>query len=377
MHNGMKHQIVTTLDEWDALRQEWNELLASSRANTVFLCWEWLDSWMRVQATPPTLLVICIRDASGELLGVAPYYRTEYRLLKVFRYTILHVLGDSDSGAEYQTWIARASDEEAVFAQIVTALHALRSEWDLIWMPKLEAWVSTAEPVIGALRTGGYLVNTRGVEFSAVALPDSFDSFLSQMSSNRRQQLRRKIRAVLRNEKVQIRKVTSDAELETGLEILFDLHARRWNSLGKEGAFAHRPRKKAFYREFARKALSKGWLALYVLYDDGDPKAVQFGYVYSASFLQLQEGFDPDYLPGVGNALRARVIEDMIRLGVTEYDFLGEVSEHKRRWLANTRHGLDLLAARRCLKGIPILRCGIWPPGKYLQRISTDQRHND
>ena len=88
------------------------------------------------------------------------------------------------------------------------------------------------------------------------------------------------------------------------------------------------------------------------------------------SFLQLQEGLDPDCVPGVGNALRARVIEDMIRLGVREYDFLGEVSEHKRRWLAETRVGLDLLAARPCLKNIPFLKGGIWPPGKYLQRIS-------
>ena len=174
MRDGMKHQIVTTSDVWRALRQEWNELLASSRANTLFLSWEWLDSWIRVQATPPALLVICIRDDSGELLGVAPYYRAEYQLLKIFRYRILHVLGDADSGAEYQTWISRPADENAVFAEIVAALHALHSEWDLIWMPKLEAWVSTAEPVIGALGAGGYSVNTRDAKFSSVALPDSF-----------------------------------------------------------------------------------------------------------------------------------------------------------------------------------------------------------
>ncbi len=93
----MKHQVVTTTDEWNALRPEWNELLASSRANTLFLSWEWLDSWIRVQATPPALLIICVRDESGELLGVAPYYRTVYRLLRVLRYRILHVLGDVDS----------------------------------------------------------------------------------------------------------------------------------------------------------------------------------------------------------------------------------------------------------------------------------------
>ncbi|MGI9259550.1 MAG: GNAT family N-acetyltransferase [Gammaproteobacteria bacterium] len=366
----MNYHVVTTTEEWRGLREEWTELLSESRANTIFLSWEWLESWIQVQVTAPSLFVICVRDDDGTLLAAAPLYQVEYRLLKFLPYTILHVLGDTDSGAEYQTWIARESHEQAALTEIVSALKELNSRWDLIWMPKLENWTNSVAPIVDALQAGGFAVNTREAEFSAVALPESFDEFLSQMSSNRRRQLNKNIRTVFSSETVHIQKVVSEADLDAALESLFELHAKRWELAGEPGSFADYPQKQAFYREFAREALRKGWLALYVLYDDGVAKAIQFGYVYGSAFLQLQEGFEPDYLPGVGNALRARVIEELIELGVRDYDFLGGVSEHKRRWRAETRHGIDLLGIGRGLKNLLVLKAGIWPPGKYLERIS-------
>ena len=366
----MKYQVVTTTEEWRGLREEWTELLSESHANTIFLNWEWLESWIQVQGDVPSLFIICVRDDDGTLVAAAPFYRVDYRLFRVLPYTVLHILGDTDSGAEYQTWIARKSHEQAALAEIVSALKEFSSRWDLIWMPKLENWTNKVAPVIDALQAGGFATNTREAEFSAVALPDSFDGFLSNLSSNRRRQLNKNIRTVFASENIRIQKVASEAELDTALQSLFELHAKRWELAGEPGSFADYPQKQAFYRAFGREALRKGWLALYVLYDDGVAKAVQFGYLYGSTFLQLQEGFEPDYLPGVGNALRARVIEEMIELGVRDYDFLGGVSEHKRRWRAETRHGIDLLAIGTGLKNLLVKKAGIWPPGKYLERIS-------
>jgi CelD/BcsL family acetyltransferase involved in cellulose biosynthesis len=83
--------------------------------------------------------------------------------------------------------------------------------------------------------------------------------------------------------------------------------------------------------------------------------------------LQLQEGFDPDYTPHVGNALRSHVINDCIAQGLREYDFLGGWSEHKRRWLARERSGADLLIAATRIKTLPIMLAGVWPTGAFLR----------
>jgi CelD/BcsL family acetyltransferase involved in cellulose biosynthesis len=369
----VQSQVVTTVEEWSALRDEWQELLVSARGQTLFLTWEWLDSWIRVQTPPPRLLIVCVRDGTGRLVGAAPHYRVEYRLLKTVPYRVLHPVGDTDSGAEYQTWIARPSVESAVFGQIVRTLRERRPQWDLIWMPRLEAWTGTHEPLMAAMREGGLALNHRPRVFGAVSLPETFEAYLAQMSANRRQQVRRTMRRRLDRPTVEVRRVSSEGEVQPALASLFDLNARRWTAVGEDGAFARRPGARAFYQEFAPRALGRGWLAFYSLLDEGRPVAAQLGYVYGRTFLQLQEGFDPEYSSNVGNALRARVIEDCIDRGLTEYDFLGGASEHKRRWLSKTRAGLDLLAAHRGLKNAPIIHGRVFPTGAYLRPLPGGQ----
>jgi CelD/BcsL family acetyltransferase involved in cellulose biosynthesis len=186
------------------------------------------------------------------------------------------------------------------------------------------------------------------------------------MSSNRRQQVRRAVRKILSKPGVEIRKVTRREELASATESLFRLHGKRWQSVGQDGVFSRNPREREFYEHFLPRALEQGWLAMYSLLDGGEARAVQIGYVYKGVFLQLQEGFDPVYEPQVGNALRAWVIQDCIRGGVREYDFLGGHSEHKRRWMAVERTGADLLAYVRRPRNLPSMM-GVWPTGAYLR----------
>ena len=363
----MRHEIIRTADEWRELRREWEDCLAASRSNTVFMTWEWLDTWLHVRDKHPPLLVVCVRGADGKLVGLAPYYKASYRFGGVIPYRVLRVIGAVDSGAEYQSWIACSAHEGAVCDEIARALRSVEAEWDLIWMPKLPGWSAFHGPMIDALRTLGFSINRRPQIFSSISLPARFEDFLNRMSPNRRQQVRRVTKKIVSRPKVVIRKVSTQAELAPALHALFDLHCKRWLEVGELGVFARCPKEKTFYEQFVPKALAKGWLAMYTLFDDGEPKATQIGYLYNQAFLQLQEGFDPHYEPHVGNALRAVVIEECIRNGVREYDFLGGHSEHKRRWLADKRFGLDVLVGATHLKALPIMKAKVWPTGAYLR----------
>jgi CelD/BcsL family acetyltransferase involved in cellulose biosynthesis len=369
----MKYEIIRSFQGWSALKQEWHELLERSRSDSIFMTSEWLDSWLELRASGIELLIICVRSASGELIGAAANYVVEYRLLGVLKYRVLRSIGDTESGAEYQTWIADRSVEDEVLREIVDCLLLLGKDWDLVWMPNLDGWSGINEKIVEAALSLGLWVNHRPCVFSAFKLPETYDSFLQSFSSNRRQQLRRMGRKILGKPEVEIRRVGSRDQLRDALGSLFDLHGRRWQAAGERGVFASKPLERDFYAAFANVALERGWLALYLLLDSGTPKAVQFGYVYKGAFLQMQEGFDPEYFPQVGNVLRAHVIEDCIQNGVSEYDFLGGVSEHKRRWLAEERRGMDLLIARRSLKTLPIRNAEIWPTGKYLKAGAVSQ----
>jgi hypothetical protein len=84
---------------------------------------------------------------------------------------------------------------------------------------------------------------------------------------------------------------------------------------------------------------AEGWLRFFAARLDGEIKAVQYGYLYRRTFLQMQEGFDLDTATGLGNALRNQVIEHCIVNGVTAYDFLAGYTDNKRRWGVRLRLG--------------------------------------
>jgi CelD/BcsL family acetyltransferase involved in cellulose biosynthesis len=122
----------------------------------------------------------------------------------------------------------------------------------------------------------------------------------------------------------------------------------------------------AFYRTFAPAALTKGWLRVFGLEQDGALRAVQYGFAYGGSFLALQEGFDPDAAPGAGNVLRSHAFQRCIEEGLREYDFLGGFTEHKRRWGAEIREGRDVFLGRKRLKTALLFSQKVWPTGRYL-----------
>jgi CelD/BcsL family acetyltransferase involved in cellulose biosynthesis len=136
--------------------------------------------------------------------------------------------------------------------------------------------------------------------------------------------------------------------------------------LNDPGTFIRRPSQETFYRNFAPKALKNGWLRINAIQSQGEIQAIQLGYVCSQTYLQMQEGFNPDFVKGVGNALRHHTIRQCINEDLHEYDFLGGFTEHKRRWGATKRKGHDVLIGNQSLKSRLLIKMNIWPTGRYL-----------
>jgi CelD/BcsL family acetyltransferase involved in cellulose biosynthesis len=363
---------VECLQDWDAiasLEPEWNRLLGESAADSIFLTWEWVRCWADVMGAQIRPLVVCVRDERGELIGIAPMYHATLRLAHTIPYRVLRVMADFPTGADYPDWIVRRGCEGAATTAIVRALDALRG-WDFIWMPRMAGWTGSFDRIVAACRASGLPCRTRTHDFAAFPLPADRDTYFRSLSGNKRQALKAETKRILKRPTVEIFRCETEDQLPAFLNALFDLHGRRWTEKGGTGTFKNRPLEVEFYRAFAPIALKKGWLWLVALCDEGEIKAIQVGYVYRNVFHQLQEGFDPAYMNGAGNVLRAKVIEDCIQHGLEAYDFLGDMSEHKRRWLATLREGHDLFIGRSSLKNFLLTKAGVWPPGRYMHQVS-------
>lgn len=361
------------LNDWPkvlSLKGEWNGLLSVSHGDTIFLTWEWIRSWIEVVGKSVRPFVVSVRDAHGALVGVAPFYLGEFRLLGTVPYPTLRIMADYATGSEYSDWIVRKGYEREVCRTILRTLAAASERWGCIWMPNVAGWTGAHERIIQTCQEEGFYYHVRSKDFSYLELPDDMELYMGLLSPNRRSLLRRQMKKILGRSGMTITRCRTMDELPQFLGALFDLHQHRRKSLGEEGTFRRKPSEALFYRKFTPNAMENGWLRLFGLQEDGRLKAVQIGYVYKHIFHQLQEGFDPGCVPGIGNVLRAKVIEACIAEGIKAYDFLGQHTEHKRRWLAKQRTGYDFLIGHRSVKNRILFVKEIWPTGRFLRAIN-------
>lgn len=361
----MKQSIIISSDALESQSAEWNELLTQSPANTLFLTWEWMTSWLAASTSPVQLCVVTSRDECGRLVGILPLYRTKLRLVNTVPFSCLRMVGDYRSGSEYTDAITRPEDAQAIVDALVSHLASGPVAWDCLWIPRMAGWTGGCDRLVAACHRAGFHVRRRRATFSAFDLPPTMDEYMASLSSSTRSGLRRQARRVLDSPGVTISECTRAEDCRRYLDALYALHARRWQSVGQPGGFV-RAGVTEFYERFVPVAVARGWARIYALECRHEIKAIQVGYAFNGVFHQLQEGFDPGYNDGAGNALRFKIIERCIAEGMVSYDFLGGFSEHKRRWGARERGGYDLFVGRRTLKNSILFRYGVWPTGRYL-----------
>lgn len=361
----MQTEILRDWSRVSDLAPQWNAVLRGSRADSIFLTWEWIQAWLETVGRQYEPYVIAVRDARGQLCGIAPFYVARYRLARVVPYRLLRIAGDWPTGAEYGDWIARREDEADIARAIARALERHRGGWDCLWMPNVAGWTGAPQRTADACRALNFFSNTRPIQFSGFPFPGCIEDLEKRLTHRR--QLRTQRTRILGKPGVSITHCTSATQLSAYLEALFHLHHLRRRTLGDEGTFRRRPDEARFYRRFAPLALRAGWLSLAALRENGAFRAVQYGYVYNGIYQGLQEGFDPAYAPGTGNVLRYEVIKTCIEAGVQGYDFLGGFTEHKRRWSAQVRPGFDLFIGKPGLCNKLLFAGNVWPTGRYLK----------
>lgn len=173
-------------------------------------------------------------------------------------------------------------------------------------------------PLCGAL---GYALSVEETDRSPfVPLPASYESYVDSLGKKERHELRRKVRrAGEALPGASFRVVGTREELARDFPAFIALH--RGSHAGKRDFMDDRMA--GFFREAAEGLLEAGWLRLAFLSAGSEDIAAAFQLAWRGSLLLYNSGFDPgrrEASPGF--VLIARCIEDAIRLGMKEYDFL-------------------------------------------------------
>ena len=362
----MRSEILKDWDSVSRLKKDWDQLLRKSEGNSIFLRWDWIDSWSKVHERKPKPYVIVAYGQNGDIIGLAPFYLNTMKLIGSVAYKTLNIMAYHATGSEYPDIIVKKENRKEAIQTIAGELEKQQKDWDCLWLPRVATWTGADSRFKELSKEGHFIYHDREQEFSKVDLPENIDQFYKMLSKNMRSQLKRQRNKLLKNEEIEFIQCREKDKLGEYLDVLFKLHNKRWKSAGIEGTFKKKPEEAAFYRTFAYAALENNWLWLFGVRHKGNIVAVQIGYVYNGTFNQLQEGFDPDFGDGIGNILRIYVVEECMKSGVKEYDFLGGYTEHKRRWGAEKRIGKDVYIANRKLKNRLLMAGPFWPSGRYL-----------
>lgn len=175
----------------------------------------------------------------------------------------------------------------------------------------------------------------------------TWDEFLASRSRNFREQVRRRERKLAREHDLRFRLAEDPDRLDDDMRTLFALHEARWR--GGAGTFAGP--KAAFHLDFARAALERGWLRLWLLELDGGPVAAWYGFRYAGAEWYYQMGRDPRHdRQSVGFVLLCHTMREAFDAGVGEYRLLRGNEEYKDRFATHDR-GLATVAVGRTPAG--------------------------
>jgi CelD/BcsL family acetyltransferase involved in cellulose biosynthesis len=296
------------------LQEAWDGL--AERSGNVFGSSEWARAWWRHWGTGYPLEVAACRGQDGDLVAVLPLYLATRRPLRILRF-IGHGPGDLLGPVHLR------DHRLAVGAVLREHLRTTSSDWDLLLaqqLPVADGWSQALS---------GHVLRRERSPLLTLQW-STWDEYLATRSANFRQQVRRKGRRLTRSHSVRFRLTSSPDQLDRDLSCLFALHAARW---GAAASIAFAPPRQAFHRDFARRALCRGWLRLWVMEIDDVAVAAWYGFRIGGVESYYQSGRDPRWeRESVGLILLAHTVRCALEDGMREYRFLRGGEAYKDRF---------------------------------------------
>ncbi|CAG1010692.1 hypothetical protein BURK2_04088 [Burkholderiales bacterium] len=318
---------------------EWNHLAAKVPIASIFLTWEWIDSWWTHFGAPytPCLLVV---ERGEELLAILPLAGkwVSPRRDGLFG-RVLFLCGSEEVCPDHLDLLAAPGDAAACLAAIARYLRASERAWEVIDLSgiaaegNLDRNRALLEEVFAARRSVLALAPYATIQ-------GTYAEHLARLSAKKRYNLNRGVR-LLEQEGVRYLSV-APAAAAGFMSKFFALHARRAATKGILSTFAGE-RLLAFHTEVLERTAANGWHWNRELRADRGMIAGLYGYLFAGRMSYYQIAIDPSWDRwSPGTSLIHLSLVDAHAGGIQEFDFLRGEEEYKDRWATGKRPVLRL-----------------------------------
>jgi CelD/BcsL family acetyltransferase involved in cellulose biosynthesis len=315
-------QEISSLSELEALSGEWSDLWERSPRATPFQTPEWLLPWWR-RLGRGRLRALAMWDGP-RLVGLAPFFVTA----PLGR---LRCLGTGNT--DYLDLLAEEGREADLAEVVAERLISPPRRWGFADLQQLPP----GSPIADAQWGPSFRVRRTNQEVCPVMeLPLTVEEWRAALPPKLRSNLGYYRRRLEREGDARF--ITADeTNLTQLLDRLFELHGARWRTRKLPGAFSH-PAVRSFHREVATGFFRRGWLRLYGLVYRDEIAAVLYCFLARGRVFYYGGGFDPELSRlSPGTVLTGHAMEDSIRSGAREWDFLRGDEPYKYAWGARDR----------------------------------------
>jgi CelD/BcsL family acetyltransferase involved in cellulose biosynthesis len=323
-----------------ALQEPWTALLAEAGQTPVFLTWEWISTWWRHYGHEDGLWLLAATDPAGRLIALAPWMRVRQHLGALGPRAI-RFIGSGLVCPSHLCIIARPADQERACAALLAYLNEHQHQWDVL---DLEAVALEWAAGTHLAERSGRMLERPSLICPYVALPDSWDAYHATLKKKLRRNLKY-FHTLLEREhpgQADFDQVVDAGELDAAIDSLTAmLQKRRDDSSFYDLALV------GFHREMAALGLARGWLRFYQLRIGDQPIAALYCFRYGDVVYAYQIGFDlawARYSPG--RLLIGYALEQSIREGAREFDWLRGEHDYKFEWTDQCRVDLNLLYSK-------------------------------
>jgi CelD/BcsL family acetyltransferase involved in cellulose biosynthesis len=330
----MTIEVIAGARELFSLRDEWNALLQRTPSDGVFLTHEWLHTWWKHLAEGRRLSVLAVRS-NGVLEAIVPLALRPPQYSRMMP-QLFEFIGTGVIGSDYLDIIVPDEKRESVLPEIG---RYLRQQGIMLHLGQARA-DGNAAGLAQQLAAEHWGVVKRSINVCPFIRLEghSWETYLAALGSSHRYNLQRRSRKLANSQGFEVLCASTPQEADRFLEILIDLHRKRWSSRREASDAFQNEEIIDFHREFVQLALNRGWLRLWTIWLDGRPLAALYALSYRGRHSFYQSGFDPEchqWSPGL--VIMGLSIRKAVEEGASEYDFLHGNEEYKFHWAREAR----------------------------------------
>lgn len=312
------------------LEEEWNALLAESITHVPFLRYEYLYNWWQTRGggewpSSAELAIVTAHEA-GQLIGIAPFFRTLYNNQPS------HLFLGSIEISDYLDFIVRQKDLPAFLEGLLGFLPLKEARLELYNFLESSPSITQLQKVAVHL---GWQYNSETTNHAPIIkLPGDWEEYLAILDKKQRHEIRRKIRR-LEGAEVPTRWyiVEDDENLDNEIDHFL-------------GLMAQDPEKEAFLTEemvatmsgTIHTAFQHGYLQLAFLEIDGQKAATYLNFDYDNHLWIYNSGLDRNFMSfSPGWVLLGYLLRWANEQGKACFDFMRGDEEYKYRFGATDR----------------------------------------